>query len=127
VLGLAQCIEVPGPGTYTLSGWGRSLGSAAQHNRTALIWELRDDGGSGCVDGTITAGGELTLNTTDQWAPPPLAATIDVPAATFNLQTSITLILAVYPNASNDVYNGWFDRIVLAPGLGPELFKDGFE
>ena len=50
-----------------------------------------------------------------------------MPEDAWNLQTSITVILAVYPNASNDQFNGWFDRIVLAPGSGAELFKDGFE
>lgn len=126
-LGLAQCINVPGPGTYNLRGWGHSIGSATQWNRTAIIWELRDDGGEGCIDGPISAGGEVTLATTDQWTASPLPATITVPEGAWNLQTSITVILAVYPNASNDQFNGWFDRIVLAPGSGAELFKDGFE
>lgn len=130
LLGYAQCIHIPGPGTYALNGSALSGGATAnEFNRTALIWELRSDGGAGCVDGPITLGGEHTLNTTNTWARPTEPARITVSEVAWTTNTSLTLIFAVYPNA-NTAFNGVFDRITLevAPPIPTDaLFKDGFE
>lgn len=134
LLGYAQCIEIPGPGSYALNASARSEGDPALANDTALIWELRPNGGAGCIDGTITSSGIHALSsraTTDQWIRPAVPAYIDVPAAVWNVDTSLTIILAVYPNATNDGYNGLFDRVTLEPGAPaprPDaLFSNGFE
>jgi hypothetical protein len=136
VYGYAQCIQIPGPGSYLLNGSARSVGDPALANDTALLWELRADGGPGCIDGPVTVNGIhylSTRSTTDQWTRPPQPAQIDVPAATWNANTSLTLILAVYPNASNAGFNAQFDRITLEAGtLAPPpppdaLFSNGFE
>ena len=130
LLGYAQCIHIPGTGTYALNGSARSGGgNVSEYNRTALIWELRPDGGEGCIDGPITLGSELTLSTTDAWSRPALPAIINVPAATWTSNTSVTVILAVYPNAAN-TFNGVFDRITLEIAGTPlpnGVFGDGFE
>jgi predicted outer membrane repeat protein len=130
LLGYAQCIHIPGPGTYALNGSARSGGSAAsEYNRTALIWELRSDGGEGCIDGPILLGNELTLSTTDAWNRPAQPAIINVSEVAWTSNTSLTLILAVYPNAAN-TFNGVFDRITLeiaGTTLPDGVFGDGFE
>jgi predicted outer membrane repeat protein len=130
LLGFAQCIHIPGPGTYALNGSARSGGSNAnEFNRTALIWELRSDGGEGCVDGPIFLGGEHTLNTTNAWDRPEQPARITVSEVAWTANTSLTLILAVYPNVAG-TFNGVFDRITLevAPPVPTDfIFRDGFE
>jgi hypothetical protein len=128
LLGYAQCVHIPGPGTYALNGSARSGGNnASEHNRTALIWELRNNGGEGCIDGQINLSGEHTLSTTSDWNRPLDPAQITVTEAAWNHHLSLTTIMVVYPNASN-TYNGLFDRITLgiAEPSGT-IFKDGFE
>lgn len=129
LLGYAQCIHLPGPGDYTLNGSARSEGNPQLSNPTALIWELRANGGEGCVDGAITASETHTLGTqqtADQWTRP-APAMISVPAALWNTNTSLTVIMAVYPNASNNnAYNGLFDAIRLEPA-SDVIFANGFD
>ena len=134
LLGHVQCIEIPGPGTYVLNGTARSEGDPALANDTALIWELRADGGEGCIDGPIVDGGVHDLSsrsTRDAFVRPPQGAIITVPESMWNHQTSVTVILAVYPNASNSGFNGLFDHVTLEPGSAmprPDpLFADGYE
>ncbi len=132
LLGYAQCLRIPGPGLYALNGSARTEGDPLLANPTALIWELRADGGDGCIDGAISAGGTHDLNpaaTTDQWYRPANPALIDVPASIWNFRTSLTVIMAVYPNASNNSYNGLFDGIGLdiASTIDDRIFADGFE
>ena len=129
LLGIAQCIEIPGPGTYALNGWGHSSGTPEVRNPVALIWELRPNGGAGCIDGPITTGGELSLGSSDQWSTAASPALIDIPVALWNFRTSVTVLLAVYPNATNTDFNGWFDRISLTLAGAPPgpLLSDGFE
>jgi hypothetical protein len=129
LLGVVQCVHLPGPGTYLLNGYGRSSGDDSQTNIVGLIWELRADGGEGCVDGPISesalhhigrSGGYVT-------GPPTL---INVPAALWNHDTSLTVLTVVLPNAAADgQYNGVFDRITLSwTAIVPAaLFSDGFE
>ena len=133
LLGYAQCIHLPGPGTYLLNGWGRSEGDPQLSNPTALIWEVRLDGGEGCIDGTITAGGTHTLSTqatTDQWTRPLHPASITVTQSEWTSDTSLTVLMAVYPNPSdNGGYNGLFDGIALewsADG-SDVIFEDDFD
>jgi hypothetical protein len=130
LLGYAQCVHLPGPGLYTLNGTGRSDANPQLSNPTALIWELRANGGEGCGDGPITAGGTHILGTqqtTDLWIRPVAPATIAVPAGLWNTNTSLTVVMAVYPNASNSTaYTGQFDAIRLEPA-GDLIFANDFE
>jgi hypothetical protein len=77
-----------------------------------LIWELRSDGGEGCIDGPITLGGEHTLGSSAGWQRPAQPARVDVSPVAWTANTSITVILVVYPNAVG-TFNGVFDRITL--------------
>lgn len=131
LLGYAQCIHLPGPGTWALNGSARSE-SAQLSNPTALIWELRLDGGEGCLDGPIAAGGTHWLGTPstgDQWVRPGSSALMSVNEAAWNHNTSLTVIMAVYPYAGGNAYNGLFDRISLEwIGVADDvIFRNGFD
>ena len=131
LLGYVQCIHLPGPGTYALNGSARSE-SPQLSNPTALIWELRHDGGEGCIDGPITTGGTHAIGTPssgDQWVRPAQPALITVSESEWNHNTSLTVIMAVYPYAGGATYNGLFDYIALewsADG-SDVIFADGFD
>ena len=132
LLGYVQCIHLPGPGTYALNGWARTEGDPQLANPTALLWELRLDGGEGCIDGAITRGGTLpfpTQATLDAWTPASAPSLVTVSESEWNHNSSLTVIMAVYPNASGSSYNGLFDGITLewsADG-SDVIFADGFD
>jgi len=133
MLGSFQCIHLPGPGTYRLNGWGHSQGiNASQRNALSLLWEFRPDGGEDCIDGPITVSGEHYLNGLSVWTSPADPSTIVIPEAQWNHNSSLTILLAVYPNGITLDFNGWFDDITLeldvdpTPGSGLP-FADGFE
>jgi hypothetical protein len=132
LLGYLQCIHLPGPGTYALNGWARTEGDPQLANPSALLWELRLDGAEGCIDGAITRGGTYSFDTqamTDQWTRPPHSAHVSVSESEWNHNTSLTVIMAVYPNASSNAYNALFDAITLewSPDGSDVIFADGFD
>jgi predicted outer membrane repeat protein len=132
LFGYAQCIHLPGPGVYALNASVLTSGDPQIGNPTALLWDLRTDGGVGCIDGAITTGGAHAFGTPvagGGWVRPANPAYITVPASMWNHNTSLTLVMAVYANASNSDYNGYFDRITLewsADG-SDVIFQDGFD
>jgi predicted outer membrane repeat protein len=134
ILGYLQCIHLPGPGVYALNASVLTSGVPGVSNPTSLLWELRTDGGEGCIDGAITTGGEHVLGTQTtggDWIRPANPAYITVPDSMWNHNTSLTVIMAEYPNASNDDYNAYFDRITLewsADGsVSDVIFADDFD
>jgi predicted outer membrane repeat protein len=132
ILGYLQCIHLPGPGVYALNASVLTSGVPGISNPASLLWELRTDGGEGCIDGAITTSGEHTLGTGTtggDWVRPANPAYIPVPAQLWNPNTSLTVIMAEYPNASNDDYNAYFDVITLewsADG-SDVIFVDDFD
>jgi hypothetical protein len=132
LLGYLQCIHLPGPGTWALNGSARSEG-AALSNPTGLIWELRLDGGEGCIDGPITTSGMHaigTQSTGDQWVRPTNPALIAVSESEWNHNTSLTVIMAVHQYADVNAYNGLFDHITLewaADSGNDVILADGFD
>lgn len=134
MLGYLQCIHLPGPGVYALNASVLTSGVPGISNPTSLLWELRRDGGEGCIDGVITASGEHELGTQatgGDWTRPSNPTYLTLPASDWNHDTSLTVIMAAYPNASNDDYNAYFDRITLewsADGpVSDVIFADGFD
>lgn len=133
VAGLAQCIHVPGPGTYRLNGAARVMPSSNPPltlNRASLVWELRADGGAtGCEEGIPTVSGIHALATTNQWTRPVTSAVIEVSPAMWTENTSITVRFDVSGTPANPP-TGWFDAVSLEVGgvdPVPEMFADGFE
>lgn len=131
VYAMAHCLHVPGPGIYKLGGRGRA-GIGPNGDRALMQWHYRRDGGPGCADSGIDAQGDVIITTSDQWTQAP-STYIDVPAAEWNRNTSIGIVLAVDNIGSPDpaVAHGFFDDISLeVVGSVPEddvIFADGFD
>jgi hypothetical protein len=129
VVAASQCINLPGPAQYLLNGWGRSIGSNAFYRDTVLLhWEFRSNGGDACNAGSPTSEGDHILTRLDTWTQPAIPASIDVPAAQFTNNSSITVSLVVVDNSiqvPHDVV-GWFDGITLEP-RGDAIFRNGFD
>jgi predicted outer membrane repeat protein len=130
--GYAQCIHLPGPGVYALNASALTSADPQIGNPTALLWDLRADGGEGCIDGSIMTSGAHEFGTPvagGDWVRPANPSYIDVPESIWNPNTSLTLVMAVYANASNSDYNGYFDRITLEwnADASDVIFQDGFE
>jgi hypothetical protein len=130
--GYAQCIHLPGPGVYALNASTLTSPVAEVSNPTALLWDLRADGGEGCLDGATAQSGAHLLSSHaagGEWVRPATPSYISVPASMWTRNTSLTLVMAVHANASNDDYNGYFDRVTLewSASGGDVIFADGFD
>jgi len=128
-----QCIHLPGPGRYSLNGFGRA-GSTGGFpppvlDTTQLRWELRHNGGEGCTGGTLAASGAHVLSI-GGWNRPANAAVFDVSPADWTVQSSLVVNLAVIESSTTHPANaeGWFDGITLEVGSSEDtMFRNGFE
>ncbi len=130
-----QCVHLPGPGTYTLNGWGKSTGSGpfTTGSYVRLGWEYRSAGSETC-GGTVTASGNLLLANTGTWRRPATPATIVVSNFAWTTDSSILVYLVVEdgpgsgiaPEAPTATLNGWFDGITLDV-LSDRIFANGFD
>ena len=129
VVARVQCIHLPGPGRYTLNGWGRSAGAIGTRDSTWLSWELRRNGGEACTDGAPDLTGNHFLTSGTGWARPANPAVIDISAADWTWRSSIAIQLVVYDNgiAFPPAVTGWFDGITLEAESGDLIFADGFD
>ncbi|MBN8482184.1 MAG: hypothetical protein J0L88_11410 [Xanthomonadales bacterium] len=140
-----QCIHLPGPGIYSLNGWGRVTATPpfTPPNRVWLDWELRwgvsqDDG---CNNAATIQTGSLQLASGNTWRKPMLPVTIDATFASGAFAT-LTVYLVVEngspiaPGPNGTVTpaavlgggpDGWFDGITLETGFDDTIFRDGFE
>lgn len=124
-----QCVFLPGPGSYRLTGWGRGSGvTLPLRSYPFLVWTYRSNGSESCDAGTVTATGQFTLAGGTSWAQPASPAIIDVPAQSFGPNSSIEITLMAAANSLNGAVGAWFDGITLEiEPQGGELFSDGFE
>ncbi len=127
--GRAQCIHLPGPGTYALNGWGRVLPAFTpmNGNRARLTWELRYDADRfGCDDGVPDLGGTHQIASTGTWTRPAGPALIEVPPSVWTRNTSLTIKLDVIGAPINPP-SAWFDGITLETGYDDTIFANGFQ
>lgn len=128
--GVSQCVHLPGPGLYQLNGWGRVVPGSnppLTSNRVRLVWELRYDGGRfGCTDGAPNLGGSHQLATGTAWTRPGSPAVIEVPAAVWTQDTSLTIKLDVLGGPINPP-TAWFDGITLDLLGDDTIFANGFQ
>lgn len=124
-----QCVFLPAPGTYRLTGWGKGSGSTLPlRSYPFVVWTHRTNGSESCDTGAVTSTGQFTLAGGTSWAQPGSPAIIDVPVESFGPNSSIEITLMAAANSLNGAVGAWFDGITLdiAP-QGSELFADGFE
>lgn len=128
VFGKQQCVYLPEPGLYRLSGLGRTQAEAgqAEGDEVRLYWEFRKNGGKeACTAGVPTASGSVLLGNTAQWTASMAPAYINVPLSQFTIDSSIMVAMFVVDRGSGRAI-GWFDDVAL--DLGEDyLFADGFE
>jgi len=130
--GLRQCVHLPSPGIYQLTGFGQTtFAPAVQRDSVILMWQLRLDGNEQCDVGPVDASGDLLLTRLNNWAAPPLPAVIPVAPGAWTSNSSITVTLVMVDAGLSvpAVVQGWFDGISLTVTLfdQDELFADGFE
>jgi hypothetical protein len=134
-----QCIHLPGPGTYALTGWGRVTQAMPSH-RAWLDWELRYSTATvdGCTDSAPALTGSLALASSNDWTRPPVPAAIEVEPGVWGPYTSLTIYLVVQngspigpgphlPDATLGGPDGWFDGITLETSFDDVIFRDGFD
>jgi len=130
--GLRQCIPLPGPGRYRLSGQAFGSGAdALTRDRVSLQWTLRLDTGGETCTGAIAAEGTVDFNNTASWSAPPVPGFIDVAPSQFTRNTHVEVLLRVREGSLNvnATTTGQFDGIVLLADDSnvDALFANGFE
>jgi hypothetical protein len=131
-VGLRQCIRIPGPGFYRLTGLGYGSGvDALTRDDVSMRWLLRNDsGGEECV-GAIDAEGVVDFGSGATWQQPIAPGLIDVGAALWTRYTNVEVLLQVREGSFNinATTTGFFDEIRLeaVDGVAAPLFADGFE
>ena len=126
----SQCMYLPGPGRYRLTGFGRSVGgSITTRDQLYLQWQLRHDGGAGCNGGAANGQGSLFLSANSGFVSPATPAEIEITPAQWTRNTSLVVALAVTDVGvvapSNAV--GYFDAISITPLEPDPVFVDSFE
>lgn len=127
VIGLSQCVRIPGPGFYQLNGFGHTT-SGWFSDSARLHWKLRPSSPGETCDGTVVSEGDLYLPSGDTYAAPATPAAIVISEAQWTTTTTVEIQTVVYEGGITPIgsTDGWFDRITLEPGPDT-LFADGFE
>lgn len=134
--GASQCIPLPGPGRYTLNGFGRgSGGTLVNADYAGLYWELRHDGGETCSGGTPNASGHLSLGRSSSFNQPGIPVTIELGETQATYRSSLLVVLTA--SEGNTVVGGehtmsaWIDDITLTLDCQGDpsdlIFRDDFE
>ena len=129
IVAMTQCLHLPGPGVYSLNGWGRSgFGTPAERDVMILSWEFRNNGTEACNAGPATMSGDHVLTTAASWGSPP-PSLIDIRREQWSPLSSISISLVVVDRGLTlpGSVLGWFDRITLTVDASGELFANGFE
>lgn len=132
-VGLSQCVRIPGPGFYRLTGLAYgSGGDPFTRDIPSLRWRLRNDSGGEDCAGAVDQEGVVTFGNDATWNDPVAPGLIDVGAAVWTRYTNVEVLLQVREGSLNlnATTTGTFDRIrfeaVAAPASG-DIFRDGFE
>ena len=125
-LGLKQCVHLPAPTLYELTGLARGGSFFGATNTPRLHWRFFATTNDSCA-GTPTSEGDLYFPVSGAFTAPPAPATINVPSALwgFNSAIEITLIDNTDVAIAGQISVASFDAISLAVA-SDEIFKDGF-
>ena len=129
VVGLVQCIHIPGPANYQLSGFGYGVGFGLQRDSVRLHWKFRSNPGGEACNGPVNAEGNLFLPNSSTWGTPAVPAIFASPANQWTRSSSVEISLIVHENGVTTVgaTAGHFDNIVLQPLVDDTIFVDGFD
>ncbi len=129
--GLSQCVHIPGPGTYRLTGFAYGDGNGLERDRPSLRWTLRNNPGGEACSGSASAEGIVPFANASGFVATTSPATIDVPAGAWTDYTNVEVRLAVVEGSLEVLAttSGHFDGIVLDTTAVPvdALFSNGFE
>lgn len=113
-IGPSQCVRLPGPGNYSLAGWGKEPSSSmANADYPRLEWRLFPNSGN-CQGSPVSEGG-IALPSGNAWAPLLAPTLFELPAAQFagNAAVQVTLVAVDFNASSTNLVDAYFDTIVL--------------
>lgn len=132
LVGLSQCIHIPGPGTYRLSAFAYGAGQSFERDSVSVRWRQRNTAGAEICNGAVLQSGALAFpSNASTWAPASAPEFITVTPAQWSRYATVELQLVVVErglNINGDT-TGYFDGVVLEPFdiEADRLFADGFE
>jgi hypothetical protein len=123
---LTQCVHVPGPGTYQITGQGEALNFGSD-NLAELHWVYIAGTDDSC-SGTPTYQGILYFAQTGDLEYPAAPAIVTIPAALWGASSAFKITTYVSTtNASNSAPSqASFDNIDVEPAAD-EIFGNGFD
>ena len=129
VVGLSQCVHIPAPGDYQLTGSGYGGGFGVTRDNARLHWKYRVNPGGETCSGSTAAEGDLGLPGSSTWGTPLVPALISVAQNEWTRNSSVEVTLVVHENGLSVVGAtvGHFDNIRLEPALDDVIFADGFD
>jgi hypothetical protein len=131
LVGISQCIHIPGPGNYRLTGFAHGDGSGVNRDKVSLRWAFRANTGSEACGGAITSEGIVAFPNAASFVAPTAEAIINVPANLWTNYSSVVVSLVVVEGSLEllTTTSGHFDGIVLEPiaALADDVFANGFE
>ncbi len=131
LIGLSQCVHIPGPGVYELSGF--THGGAEVNNvfrdSANLGWKLRYNSGNELCSGITNGEGEVVFPKSPTFVAPTTVATINVPQESWSRYTTVEISLIVREGDTNPngTTSGSFDGIVLQAIDSDRIFADDFD
>jgi hypothetical protein len=133
LIGLRQCVRIPGPGGYRLKGFAYGIGAdSLSRDRVSLSWTLRYDTGGESCSGPISNQGTAQFNNTATWgALPASSGAIYIPPDQWTRFTNVELQLVVTEGSLNinATTTGHFDDIAMEAddAVGDVIFTDDFD
>lgn len=131
LIGLSQCVHIPGPGVYKLTGFthgGVEINNVFRDSAN-LGWKLRYSSGNESCTGTVNAESEVVFPKSATFVAPTAAGLIDVPRGTWTRYTTVEISLIVREGDTNPngTTSGSFDGIVLQAIDSDQIFADDFD
>jgi hypothetical protein len=132
LIGLSQCVHIPGPGSYQLNGFAYGLGPTnVERDKVRLGWKLRPNPGGEACSGSVPTEGAVTFPSSPTWVASSSPAIITISPAVWSRYSSVEVSLIAQEGGFriNDPTTGNFDGITLQAVDIPSdrIFADSFE
>jgi len=129
LIGLSQCVHIPGPGLYQLNGFAYGAGANNfDRDHVRLAWKLLPNTGGEACSGSAQAQGVVGFPSASTWVTSSTPGIINIPPASWTRYSSVEVSLVVQEGGIriNDPTTGNFDAISLQ-ALSDLIFADDFE